>query len=190
MAAPSANRFGAVSPTTATAVSDEIGKFLNTGDLIIDDGPCHIGIESTILDCTGSHPVILRPGSISIDLVKNKTGLKILKREMKNKNKIKTSGLLDFHYSPEAEVVLGTTAGVGDGFLAMSNIPTPAGSIRLGSPETIDDYAKNLYSSLRLADAKKLPRISVQMPGGEGLAEAIRDRLQKASGKKVENDHA
>ena len=190
ISAPRANRFGAVSPTTATAVSDEIGKFLNTGDLIIDDGPCHIGIESTILDCTGSHPVILRPGSISSDLVKNKTGLKILKREIKNKNKIKTSGLLDFHYSPEAEVILGTTAGVGDGFLAMSNIPTPAGSIRLGSPVTIDDYAKNLYSSLRLADAKKLSRISVQMPGGEGLAEAIRDRLQKASGKKVENDHA
>jgi L-threonylcarbamoyladenylate synthase len=97
--------------------------------------------------------------------------------------------LLNFHYSPKAEVVLNTTAGVGDGFLAMSNIPTPAGSIRLGSPVTIDDYAKNLYSCLRLADEKKLLRISVLMPEGDGLAEAIRDRLQKASGKKEKNHH-
>jgi L-threonylcarbamoyladenylate synthase len=184
MSAPSANRFGAVSPTTATAVSDEIGKFLNTGDFILDDGPCQIGIESTILDCTGPHPLILRPGFITSDLVKNKTGLRILKRKIKNK--IKTSGLLDFHYSPKAEVILNTTAGIGDGFFAMSNIPTPAGSIRLGSPVTIDEYAKNLYSALRSADTKKLSRISLQMPEGEGLAEAIRDRLQKASGKKAE----
>jgi L-threonylcarbamoyladenylate synthase len=187
ISAPSANRFGAVSPTTAIAAREEIEKFLNIEDLILDGGPCLVGIESTILDCTGSDPVILRPGSITSDIVEHKTGLKLLKRTLKNN--IKTSGLLDFHYSPKAEVILDTTAGPGDGFLAMSNIPTPAGSIRLGSPVTIDEYAKNLYSSLRLADAKKISRISVLMPEGNGIAEAIRDRLQKASGKKVENNH-
>ncbi len=97
---------------------------------------------------------------------------------------VKTSGLLKSHYSPKAEVVLGKYTEPGDGFLAMSDVPTPEGAIRLASPVTIDEYAKNLYSILRVADRNKLLRISVRMPEGEGLAEAIRDRLIKASAKR------
>ena len=179
ISAPSANRFGAVSPTTAFAVKEEIEKFLNTEDLILDDGPCLVGLESTIIDCTGSEPVVLRLGSITKSTIETKTGLKISKKVLDST--VKTSGLLKSHYSPKAEVVLDKTTGLGDGFLAMSDVPTPEGAIRLASPTTIDEYAKNLYSTLRLADSNNLLRISVRMPDGEGLAEAIRDRLIKAS---------
>ena len=179
ISAPSANRFGAVSPTTAFAVKEEIEKFLNTEDLILDDGPCLVGLESTIIDCTGSDPVVLRLGSLTKSMIETKTGIKMSKKMLDST--VKTSGLLKSHYSPKAEVVLDKTTGPGDGFLAMSDVPTPEGAIRLASPATIDEYAKNLYSILRLADSNKLLRISVRMPEGEGLAEAIRDRLIKAS---------
>lgn len=182
ISAPSANRFGAVSPTSASAVKEEIEKFLNKEDLILDDGPCLVGLESTIIDCTGSDPVILRPGYLTRSTVEIKTGIKMSKKKLDST--VKTSGLLKYHYSPNAEVVLDETTEPGDGFLAMSDVPTPQGAIRLASPKTIDEYAKNLYSILRLADSKKLLKISVRMPEGDGLAEAIRDRLIKASAKR------
>ena len=96
-------------------------------------------------------------------------------------SKVKASGLLISHYSPVAEVVLDGETDPNDGFFAMVEIKTPAGAIRLGSPATIEEYAKNLYSVLRLADQKGLKRISVIQPSGEGLATAIRDRLSKAA---------
>jgi|Wag4MinimDraft_6_1082665.scaffolds.fasta_scaffold27074_2 L-threonylcarbamoyladenylate synthase len=182
ISAPSANRFGAVSPTTASAVKEEIEKYLDIEDLILDDGPCLVGLESTIIDCTGSEPVVLRLGALTRSMIETKTGITMSKKTLDST--VKTSGLLKSHYSPKAEVVLDKTTGPGDGFLAMSDVPTPQGAIRLASPTTIDEYAKNLYSILRLADSNKLSRISVRMPEGEGLAEAIRDRLIKASAKR------
>jgi L-threonylcarbamoyladenylate synthase len=182
ISAPSANRFGAVSPTTVSAVKEEIEKFLNVEDLILDDGPCLVGLESTIIDCTRSNPVILRPGYLTRSMVESETGIIMSKK--KHDGTVKASGLLKSHYSPKAEVVLDEITGPGDGFLAMADVPTPQGAIRLASPTTIDEYAKNLYSILRLADSKKLLKISVRMPEGDGLAEAIRDRLIKASAKR------
>ena len=96
-------------------------------------------------------------------------------------SKVKSSGLLVSHYSPLAEVVLDGKTSPADGFFAMAEIQTPTGAIRLGSPATIEEYAKNLYSVLRLADQKGLKRISVIQPSGDGLAIAIRDRLSKAA---------
>jgi len=177
IAAPSANRFGAVSPTTAIAVESELGIFLNQKDLIIDGGQSIIGVESTIIDCTDSIPVIIRPGAVTGEMIENLVG----KFSTTNSNGIKAPGLMESHYSPKAKVKLGGFAGPGDGFLALANVPTPLGACRLATPEDIESYAKILYIALRLADQQGLNKIIAMPPEGSGLAEAIRDRLTKAS---------
>jgi len=179
VAAPSANRFGAVSPTTADAVLEELDTFLSGKDLLLDGGTSEVGIESTIIDCSGFTPNILRPGIISKELVEEVSGLQS-GNNISGSN-VKSSGLLISHYSPIAEVILDGKTSPEDGFFAMAEIQTPIGAIRLGSPATIEEYAKNLYSALRLADQKGLKRISVIQPSGDGLAIAIRDRLSKAA---------
>jgi L-threonylcarbamoyladenylate synthase len=179
IAAPSANRFGAVSPTTSDAVLEELGTFLSDKDLLLDGGASEVGIESTIIDCSGMNPKILRPGFISKEQVEELCGLQSI--DSISGSKVKTSGLLISHYSPIAKVALDGKTSPQDGFFALAEIETPPGAIRLGSPATIEEYAKNLYSALRLADQKGLKRISVIQPSGDGLAIAIRDRLSKAA---------
>ena len=179
IAAPSANRFGAVSPTTLDAVVEELGAYLSNKDLLLDGGASDVGIESTIIDCSGVTPKILRPGVISKEQVEKVCGLQ--SGDNISGSKVKASGLLVSHYSPVAEVVLDGKTSPEDGFFALAEIETPTGAIRLGSPATIEEYAKNLYSVLRLADQKGLKRISVMQPSGDGLAIAIRDRLSKAA---------
>jgi len=179
VAAPSANRFGAVSPTTSDAVIEELGNFLSDNDFVLDGGSSEVGIESTIIDCSGEAPNILRPGIIlkeeieAVSELKSGNGI--------TSSKVKSSGLLISHYSPAAAVVLDGKTSPGDGFFALTEFETPKGAIRLGSPETIEEYARNLYSVLRLADKKGLKRISVIQPSGDGLAVAIRDRLSNAA---------
>jgi L-threonylcarbamoyladenylate synthase len=177
IAAPSANRFGQVSPTTAEAVREEIGEFLNETDQIIDDGPCAVGIESTIIDCTGSNPKILRPGAITEELITKATGLPVLQSD----NSIRVSGSLDAHYAPVAKVILNGAAGYGDGFIALAEIPTPPGAIRLAAPKNNDAYAQELYAALRSGDAQGVEKIIAITPDGHGIAIAIRDRLQRAA---------
>jgi len=177
IAAPSANRFGHVSPTTADAVRDELDQYLSADDIILDGGPSQVGVESTIIDCTGSSPHILRPGAITQAMIEEITGLKVTDSE----NEIRVSGSLENHYAPKAHVVLDTTPQLGDGYIAMSDKPTPAGVIRLASPKTVEEYARTLYSSLRDADSQKISRICIDQPSGDGLAIAICDRLQRAA---------
>ena len=181
VAAPSANRFGAVSPTIAGDVIEELSEYLNSTDLILDGGQCTVGLESTIIDCTGLVPIILRPGAITADMIINL--LNIAGINFDEKSYIRVPGKLESHYSPKALVFIDLPPNPGDGFIAMHNIPTPSGVIRLASPITIEEYAKNLYNALRLGDKKGLKRVSVLQPKGSGLAEAIRDRLSKASNK-------
>ena len=107
IAAPSANRFGAVSPTTAQAVEEELQALLNEFDLILDGGQCLVGVESTIIDCTGPTPTILRLGAITPLMVEESTGLIALET---NPSKIRVSGSLDSHYSPKATVILDVIA--------------------------------------------------------------------------------
>jgi len=179
IAAPSANRFGAVSPTTAQAVADELGEHLGADELILNGGQCLVGIESTIINCTKEKPLVLRPGAVTVEMVETTTGYKIsLSLE---KNEVKASGLLGLHYSPRAKVVLDTTADSGDGFIALAEIPTPTGVVRLASPQNIEEYARILYGALRAGDQKGLKKITIFQPGGVGLAEAIRDRVSKAA---------
>ena len=179
IAAPSANRFGSVSPTTARAVEEELGSFLGSEDLILEDGQCEIGVESSIIDCTQVNPVVLRPGAITKEMIEEVTDLTISLQV--GGREMRASGLLDSHYAPNAKVILGLSAQPGDGFLALGQIPTPIGSIRLASPVSIEDYGRDLYRALRKGDQLGLNKIYVVEPEGPGLAIAIRDRLAKAS---------
>ena len=97
------------------------------------------------------------------------------------KSEIKAPGLLTSHYSPKAKVLINITAKKGEGFIALSNVPTPIGAVRLGAPKNIKQFARDLYSSLRKGDNQGLNSISVILPVGTGLAEAIKDRVIKAS---------
>ena len=180
IAAPSANRFGQISPTTAQAVAEEIGDFLSPGDLILDGGSALVGIESTIVDCTGSLPRILRPGAITAEMIEESSALAI---DEQINSEIRVSGSLESHYSPRAEVILGALAESGEGFIALANIPTPKGAIRLAAPTNIQEYARLLYGALRLADSQGLKKIAILLPEGDGLAIAIRDRLMRAAQK-------
>jgi L-threonylcarbamoyladenylate synthase len=177
IAAPSANRFGHVSPTTAQAVQDEIGDYLNEKDLILDGGPSSVGVESTIIDCTSDAPRILRPGAITVEMIEESTGLKVSRAE----TNIRVSGSLENHYAPNATVDLNRTPISGEGFIALSDIQTPANVIRLAAPNSVEDFARLLYAALREADAQGLKSVVVAEPVGDGLALAIRDRLMRAS---------
>jgi L-threonylcarbamoyladenylate synthase len=178
IAAPSANRFGAVSPTTAQAVEEELQTHLNERDLILDGGQSLVGVESTIIDCTGPTPTILRFGAITPVMIEESTGLIALEA---NPSQIRVSGSMDSHYSPKAKVILDVVALAGDGLIAPDQIPTPNGVIRLAAPSTNEEYARVLYEALRSADKKGLAVVVVLQPGGDGLAAAIRDRLQRSA---------
>jgi L-threonylcarbamoyladenylate synthase len=178
IAAPSANRFGGVSSTTAEAVEDELAMFLGKKDLILNGGQSLIGVESSIVDCTANTPAILRPGAVTANMVNSITNLSSISNT--NKGQIKASGLLDSHYSPKAKVVLNVTPKPGEGFIAMADIPTPNGAIRLASPATIEEFSHVLYSTLRHADQANINVISVIPPESGGLGDAIIDRLNRA----------
>jgi L-threonylcarbamoyladenylate synthase len=179
VAAPSANRFGKVSPTDASAVRDELHEYLEPGDMILEGGISKVGIESTIIACTGELPKILRPGAITEEMITNVTGLQVDHSD----SKIRASGLLDSHYAPSAVVVLDEQPKSGDGFIAMSNVETPEGVVRLAAPDSIEQFAQLLYAALRNADELGLARVVAWQPTGSGLAIAVRDRLQRASHK-------
>jgi L-threonylcarbamoyladenylate synthase len=178
VAAPSANRFGNVSPTTARAVSGELGDYLADGDQILDGGPCEVGVESTIIDCTGDVPKILRPGAVTAQMISESTGLEVV--ETSKKNLIRVSGSLESHYAPVAIVVLDQVPVEGQGFVAMADIATPDGVLRLTAPQTNEEFARVLYSALRAGDLLGLATIVVVQPEGDGIAIAIRDRLVRA----------
>jgi len=181
VAAPSANRFGKVSPTCADDVKAELSDYLNSDDLILDGGTSVVGVESTIIDCTNTTPTILRPGGVTTTMINDLLSIQIKIFAKNNSDQIRASGLLESHYSPKAKVYLSGTPATGDGFIALSKFPTPSGVIRLASPATNEEYARTLYQGLRLADSKKLSKVYVIEPEGNDIAVAVCDRLQKAS---------
>ena len=181
VAAPSANRFGKVSPTSADDVKEELSDYLKSDDLILDGGPSLVGVESTIIDCTNTSPTILRPGAITAAMINDLLGIQIEVFTKNNSDQIRAPGLLESHYSPKAKVYLSGTPSSGDGFIALSEFPTPSGVIRLTSPATNEEYATTLYQGLRLADSKNLDKVFVIPPNGDDISAAICDRLQKAA---------
>jgi len=178
VAAPSANRFGNVSPTTAQAVSDELGEYLADGDQILDGGACSIGVESTIIDCTTTMPKILRSGAITQEMIEQTTGIGVSDAD---DNLIRVSGSMDSHYSPVARVILDKSPVAGQGFIAMADVVADEGVVRLAAPTTHEEFARVLYSALRAADEQQLDIVVVALPLGAGIAIAIRDRLIRAA---------
>jgi L-threonylcarbamoyladenylate synthase len=185
VAAPSANRFGKVSPTNAQAITDELSNYLTQDDLILDGGSCKVGVESTIIDCTKDVPVIIRPGAVTIEMIEVASGISIgIQSLTSTSNKVKAPGLLESHYAPNAQVLLSGIPTAGDGLIALASFATPAGVVRVASPTSNEEFAQILYQAFRLADSKGLGRVFVIPPTGDGIVVAINDRLKKSAFKK------
>lgn len=161
LAAPSANRFGHVSPTTARHVIDDLGEAV---DYVIDGGPSAIGVESTIVDCTVDPPQLLRPGAITAEQITTLLG----HAPAAAAGPSRASGMLASHYAPRAKVVL-VTEGDSPHLLHV-----------VGSDD-LAEYAATLYAQLRAADEAGAGVIYAVLPPAEGLGHAIRDRLFKAA---------
>jgi L-threonylcarbamoyladenylate synthase len=201
LAAPSANRFGRLSPTTAGHVLTELGGQLREGvDCVLDGGPCPVGVESTIVDCTRAAPAVLRPGAIGREDLERIGGVRLDDSDDgsgnsggSSRSRPRAPGTLAAHYAPRALVVLadrGADASTGDGLLALAEVPSPPGVVRLAAPDDAPDYARALYAALREADALGLSRVVAVPPGPAGhpgLAEAIRDRLMRAAAAPAES---
>ena len=186
VAAPSANRFGKVSPTNAQAVTDELSNNLTPDDLILDGGSSEVGVESTIIDCTKEVPVIIRPGAVTIAMIEELLLIKLPTFNTQS-NQIKAPGLLESHYAPKATVLLSGVPTAGDGLIALASFVTPAGVERLAQPATNEEYAQILYEAFRLADRKGIQRVFVIPPEGSGIAIAINDRLAKSANTKSDS---
>ena len=182
VAAPSANRFGKVSPTTAQHVQADIGSSLSEErDYILDGGPSLVGVESTIVDCTGPLPRLLRTGAISAAMIEETTGLELLSAD----GSIRVSGSLPSHYAPNASVIITTQDQLQNypqaGLIAMHDIQTPADMTRLLDALDDGEYARGLYAALRTADELNLTQVCAVLPTNVGLGAAISDRLQRAA---------
>lgn len=169
VAAPSANVFGHVSPTTAKHVHDDLGENV---DLIVDDGNCSIGVESTIIDFTTARPQLLRPGGFPVEDLESIIGTQILMPTGESR----ASGMLSSHYAPKCKVVL--VDSVAD---AASVLAEYRDSRVLDHWDNPPLYAASLYTQMRLADDEGLSAIIAVLPPKSGLGMAIRDRLTKAS---------
>jgi L-threonylcarbamoyladenylate synthase len=183
VAAPSANRFGHVSPTTAAAVIEDLGEYFSEDDLVLDGGACDVGVESTIIDCTGDTPKILRPGAVTAQMIFKSTRLEVIIVDVADSPEIRVSGSLESHYAPIATVLLDQPPVAGQGYIAKAGVMNGDGVIRLASPETDEEFARVLYAALRAADGQGLTEIVIAQPAGDGIAIAIRDRLKRAAKK-------
>jgi L-threonylcarbamoyladenylate synthase len=181
VAAPSANRFGKVSPTCADDVKKELSDYLKSDDLILDGGPSFVGVESTIVDCTKTTPVILRPGGITSAMINDLLGINVEVVTKNDSDQVRAPGLLESHYSPKAKVYLSGTPSLGDGLIAPIGIKTPDGVIRLASPQNNTDYARTLYNALRQGDTLGIKNIYAVPAEDFGVGIAINDRLKKAA---------
>ena len=187
IAAPSANRFGRVSPTTADDVRHDLGDDV---DLVLDDGPCRVGVESTIVDCSGSAPAILRLGGVTRERVEELVG----PVELRVRGEAPAPGTTPSHYAPEASVELIDPGAAGDraqglmargvrvGLLALEALPTPPeGLVILDRPVDVEDYARVLYARLREADRLALEVLLAVPPTSAGIGAAVTDRLERAA---------
>lgn len=198
IAAPSANLFGRVSPTTAQHVLTELGGRLNPDtDRILDGGACAVGVESTIIDATGEQPRMLRPGGISRDQVEQITGRPVLVAD----GRIRSPGSLTTHYAPSASVLLtepseaadllkrlsagGSAATIGLIALADVTVDLPEAVTRLSTPADVTQYAKDLYAALRSADDRGMDVVVAVLPADHGVGTAVRDRLRRSAAERT-----
>ena len=177
IAAPSANPFGRVSPTTAAHVLTDLGAVLDPAtDVILDGGPSPIGVESTIVDCTTDPPQLLRPGGIPREDIEHLLDVGLAPAEGASR----APGMLVAHYSPAATVVLADDRRHAERLVAgFENDGLQTRVLDFG--DDLVAYARGLYQSLRDADAAGADRVVAVLPPPRGLGHAIRDRLQKAA---------
>lgn len=193
VAAPSANRFGRVSPTHAEHVSSELGDRV---ELILEGGSCEVGLESTIVDCSGTTPVILRPGAITQEMLEGVLGAPI---RAGGTSEVRAPGLLASHYAPRASVSLLTGAeiaaraeelvasGARVGVLA-SEIPEglPSEVERFELSRDLEGVARELYARLREVDRRGVDVLLVVPPAEVGVGRAIVDRLRRAAAPRLQ----
>jgi L-threonylcarbamoyladenylate synthase len=189
VSAPSANRFGRVSPTTAAHVQSELGPEL----LILDGGDCDVGIESTIIDCTRGEPVLLRPGHITRAQIEAACGRFVLDQNALSQAAPRASGTLESHYAPRAKVRLMLAQDIAVklhalgphannlGVWSAARPDAGAGVLWREQPATADEAAHALFSILRDLDARGVQQIWVQLPPDTPEWEGVRDRLQRAA---------
>ena len=182
--APSANTFGHVSPTSAAHAAADLGDYLLANDgMVLDGGPCQFGVESTIVLATGDAPQVLRPGGITRKMISDLTGLALVSP---SDCAPRVPGALAAHYAPDAQVKLlepqpEVEIVEGTGVIAPHSVRVTGSGVELSRPKTDEEFAHDLYAALRKADELGLAQVSVVLPGNDGLAEAIRDRLARAA---------
>jgi L-threonylcarbamoyladenylate synthase len=186
LAAPSANRFGRVSPTTAEHVRDELGDDV---DLVLDGGPCGVGVESTIVDCT-AEPRVLRVGAVSAEQLRAITG-----EDLPVGGTTPAPGTLPSHYSPAARVEVVASAALRERVTALlgedqqvgvitgttEGLADRAGVVTLATPRDAEAYARELYAALRRADVLGLDVVLAVPPEARGIGVAVIDRLGRAA---------
>lgn len=188
--APSANRFGSVSPTTADDVRAELGDAV---DMVLDGGPCAVGVESTIVDVTGAQPTILRPGGVTREDLESALGSAVA---VATTSSIRVSGQHPSHYAPRARVILVEPSEIGSEAAAAAAsghrvgvlLPAAIGDAPIeahatvAAPTALGDYARALYGFLREFDRRDCDVIIASLPVEEGLGLAIANRLRRAAG--------
>lgn len=178
IAAPSANRYGQVSPTSAHDVKVELGDYLSVGDLILEGGQSEVGIESTIIDCRILTPVILRPGAVTKSMIYSELQVELA---YSKEFEFRVSGNLEKHYAPKAKVIINQAPKSGQAFIALSSFQTPDGVYRISSPVNVIEFARDIYAGMRKADELGFSELIIEVPEGQGIEVAILDRLRKAS---------
>ena len=185
LAAPSANRFGRISPTTAAHVRAELGDDL----LVLDGGPCAVGIESTIVDCTVQPPRILRPGRLGAGEIADVLGLTAEALLRAADHAPRVAGILPAHYAPHTPLLLRSAADIDADWPAVQSVgvlalhPAPDASARnwITLPADPAAYAQSLYAAMRVLDETGSAAIWVELPPGTPAWLAVRDRLQRAA---------
>jgi len=170
LAAPSANKFGRVSPTTAQHVWDDLGT---SADYILDGGPCVVGIESTIVDCSIPTPVVLRPGGISTEDIQT-----VIAIGLEDPGVSRAPGMLPAHYAPNCQVILVDTIAEANQLLV--NRKSNSSRVLDASTEPVT-FASTMYAQLRQCDVDGVQFLTVVQPSPLGIGLAIRDRLTKAA---------
>ncbi len=176
VAAPSANRFGAVSPTTAQHVRDEFGDALAA---ILDGGACEVGVESTIIDLSSGTPALLRPGGVTREELEETLRISI---PLNQSGKVRSPGQLASHYAPKAEVILVSRAEAAEHELRLNREGKKVALLTEHAHDANSQaFARSLYAALREADARGVDVLLATLPNEHGLGLAIADRLKKAA---------
>ncbi|HEV2161263.1 MAG TPA: L-threonylcarbamoyladenylate synthase [Stellaceae bacterium] len=177
LAAPSANRSGHVSPTTAGHVLDELGGRIAA---VLDGGPCRVGIESTVVDLSQSHAVLLRPGGVPREQLESVLGLMAGATDA---DASRSPGMLESHYAPARPMRLNATTVAPDEALLAFGPPLPGAgaTVNLSSAHNLTEAAANLFAALRTLDQPRFTAIAVMPIPEIGLGAAINDRLRRAA---------